>query len=448
MIASLIERLPPVVRSAAIMLAAFGLSLSWLPQHALTPYAARPALERAAVAVCVERQAYRPRGRGSAGAVRNQGARTIVTKLTSLRSRNGAVDMDGMGRLLRGYDIQGPMLLDVLQGLKHANRWEMCQAVARYVEASYAPKRRGAPRTREELPRFQTLSPTDDGEDMDMGQLLAMQGEEAEPLEEVLPVDTVHYNVLISACARPRRWKEALALVDRMRKRNIARSTVTYNSLLNVLHRSGRWRLALKMLKQMRREKVPPDTVTFSSAIAACGSAGEWQRALLLLPLMAAAGVSPNTITFSSCITACEKKGEWRPALQLLEAMPALDLAPDLICCNAAIGACARAGEPAQAENVLRQVLVASGIAPDTKSYNGLLTAHANAQPAQWQGALETLEAMLAAGEKPYPTPTQTQRPPLPLPLPVPLTRREARPVQLQRGTVGAGQSGRVGARD
>ena len=170
------------------MLAALGLSLSWLPQHALTPYAARPALERAAVAVCVERQAYRPRGRGSAGAVRNQGARTIVTKLTSLRSRNGAVDMDGMGRLLRGYDIQGPMLLDVLQGLKHANRWEMCQAVARYVEASYAPKRRGAPRTREELPRFQTLSPTDDGEDMDMGQLLAMQGEEAEPLEEVLPV--------------------------------------------------------------------------------------------------------------------------------------------------------------------------------------------------------------------------------------------------------------------
>jgi len=356
--------------------------------------------------------------------------------------------MDGMGRLLRGYDIQGPMLLDVLQGLKHANRWEMCQAVARYVEASYAPKRRGAPRTREELPRFQTLSPTDDGEDMDMGQLLAMQGEEAEPLEEVLPVDTVHYNVLISACARPRRWKEALALVDRMRKRNIARSTVTYNSLLNVLHRSGRWRLALKMLKQMRREKVPPDTVTFSSAIAACGSAGEWQRALLLLPLMAAAGVSPNTITFSSCITACEKKGEWRPALQLLEAMPALDLAPDLICCNAAIGACARAGEPAQAENVLRQVLVASGIAPDTKSYNGLLTAHANAQPAQWQGALETLEAMLAAGDKPYPTPTQTQSPPLPLPLPAPLTRREARPVQLQRGTVGAGQSGRVGARD
>ena len=223
--------------------AAFGLSLSWLPQqHALTPcISARPPLERAAVAVCVERQAYRPRGRGSAGAVRNQGARTIVTKLTSLRSRNGAVDMDGVGRLLRGYDIQGPMLLDVLQGLKHQDRWEMCQAVARYVEASYSPKRGGVPTTREDLPRFQALSPTDDGEDLDMGQLLAMQGEEVNPLESVLPVDTVHYNVMISACARPRRWKEALELFDRMRKRNVERSTVTYNSLLHVMHRARSW---------------------------------------------------------------------------------------------------------------------------------------------------------------------------------------------------------------
>jgi len=224
------------------LVAAFGLSLSWLPQHALTPcIAARPSLARAAVAVCVEGKAYRPRGRGSAGAVRNQGARTIVTKLTSLRSRNGAVDMDGVGRLLRGYDIQGPMLLDVLQGLKHQDRWEMCQAVARYVEASYPTKRRDVPATREDLPRFQTLSPTDDGEDLDMGRLLAMQGEEVNPLESVLPVDTVHYNVMISACARPRRWKEALELFDRMRKRNVERSTVTYNSLLHVMHRARSW---------------------------------------------------------------------------------------------------------------------------------------------------------------------------------------------------------------
>ena len=151
----------------------------------------------------------------------------------------------------------------------------------------------------------------------------------------------------------------------------------------------------------MRREKVPPDTVTFSSAIAACGSAGEWQRALLLLPLMAAAGVSPNTITFSSCITACEKKGEWRPALEVLETMATLDLTPDLICCNAAIGACARAGEPEQAQRGLREVLPANGISPDTKSFNGLLTAYANAQPAQWEPAMETLEAMGAQGQKP-----------------------------------------------
>ena len=128
--------------------------------------------------VCVEERAFRPRH------IRNQGARTIVTKLTSLRSRNGAVDMDGVGRLMRGYDIQGPMLLDVLVGLKQQDRWEMCQAVARYVEASYPAPRRGVGErnvVREDLPSFEKLSPTDDGEElesMDMGQLLAAAGDD------------------------------------------------------------------------------------------------------------------------------------------------------------------------------------------------------------------------------------------------------------------------------
>lgn len=230
-----------------VLFTVFGMSLMWLPKHAPSPcLVTRPSLARAAAAVCVEERAYRPRGRGSAGAVRNQGARTIVTKLTSLRSRNGAVDMDGVGRLLRQYDIQGPMLLDVLQGLKHQDRWEMCQAVARWVEASYPTTRRGVrgvreAATREDLPRFEKLSPTDDGEELDMGQLLAAAGDDGtfNTLEATLPVDTVHYNVMISACARPRRWREALELFDRMRKRNVERSTVTYNSLLHVMHRAA-----------------------------------------------------------------------------------------------------------------------------------------------------------------------------------------------------------------
>ncbi len=161
--------------------------------------------------------------------------------------------MDGLGRLLRGHDIQGPMLLDVLVGLKRKDRWELCQAVARWVEASYpAPKRRGGGRGagREALPDaerrgFQEPSPTADEEELDMGQLLAAQagadgGAPLNPLEPQLPVDTVHYNVLISSCAKPRRWREALELFERMRKRHVERSTVTYNALLHVMHRAGR----------------------------------------------------------------------------------------------------------------------------------------------------------------------------------------------------------------
>ena len=41
------------------------------------------------------------------------------------------------------------------------------------------------------------------------------------------PVETVHYNVMIAACAPPRKWKEAVELFDRMGKRGVERSTTT-----------------------------------------------------------------------------------------------------------------------------------------------------------------------------------------------------------------------------
>ena len=124
------------------------------------------------------------------------------------------------------------------------------------------------------------------------------------------PVETVHYNVMIAACAPPRKWKEAVELFDRMGKRGVERSTTTcarnsaaqfrprkfrraillsrphllcrYNSVLHALERGGNWRGALKILKQMRAEGVAPDTITFSTAIAACARGGAPGRALSL----------------------------------------------------------------------------------------------------------------------------------------------------------------------
>ena len=91
------------------------------------------------------------------------------------------------------------------------------------------------------------------------------------------PVDTVHYNLVIAACAAARRWQDSLELLLRMREGGVPRDTVTYNSVIHSLSRGGRWRLALKLFKQMRRDDVPPDTRTFATVISACANAGEWQ---------------------------------------------------------------------------------------------------------------------------------------------------------------------------
>ena len=108
---------------------ALGLSLAYLPTAPPAPAFVGTRHAPRAAPVCVEQSTRRP-----PRDMRNQGAKTIVTKLSSMRTgRGGSVDMDGLGRLLRGHDIQGPMLLDVLVGLKRKDRWELCQAVALFV---------------------------------------------------------------------------------------------------------------------------------------------------------------------------------------------------------------------------------------------------------------------------------------------------------------------------
>jgi len=378
------------------MLALLTLSQAWLmnaPACPRTPVV--PPRCRTSIAVATQGRPTR---------VRNDAARGMVQRLSALRTSAAGVDLAGMDRLLRATDgLAGKMLLDVLIGLKEQGRWQMCHAVARWLEASQAKPKLGRGAKRPPRPAKSGAAPADDEIGMDMGELLASVGDGAPavPVKDGPPVDTIHYNVLISACAAPRRWREALDLGSRMRERRVPLDTVTYNALIKVMHNSGRWKLALKMLRQMRREKVPPDTVTFSTAIAACGKAGEQRRALLLLPMMAASNVVPNTITFSSCISACERQGEWKQALELLDAMAELGTAPDLICLNAAIGACARGGAPDEARRLLRDVVPSLGLAPDATSFNGYITALANAEPPRWEGALDALGEMAAEGVAP-----------------------------------------------
>lgn len=229
------------------------------------------------VAAAPQQTTQRPRRRNAA-------AHAVVEKLTRLRSTKSApVDTEALGRVLRGAGtLNDGTLLEVFLGLKTAGKWQLALALAAMLEAQ-APVDDGSGQKRKsgdlssdpgDVPEF------DEG--ITMADLLGQSAVDRVPGA----MQPIHYNVLISICAKPRRWKDALDVHARMQARGVEQTTVTYNTLLNVLEKSSRWKIALKMLKEMQARNVAPNTITFSTAISACARAGEWERALEVFEMM------------------------------------------------------------------------------------------------------------------------------------------------------------------
>ena len=394
-----------------------------------------------------------PRARGPTLPKLSPAAKSVLTKLAALPSTRAApVDIVGLGRLVRSSTdaLHGLVLLQVLLALKADGSWRLAMALASLIEgagpAATAPDllARGqraldnptlAPEPTshgdleedededdKEFRRQVASSPnfvggeaakTEDAQYAEMARLMGMEGAKPpaggevrvapsaapEELQELLPVDTMHYNVLIDMCAAQRRWREALGLLERMRDRRVPRDTVTYNSLLKALHRSGRSKLAMKLFKRMRAEQVPPNTITFATAIAAAGRERDSRQALELLELAVESGTPRNTIVYSAAISACEKAGEWQSALELLERMHKDDVDADVPLLNAATAACARGGNAEGAEAILRNEFARCGLEPDRITYNSVVSAWSRAKPeAQPEKGREIIAEMQRIG--------------------------------------------------
>ena len=321
-------------------------------------------------------------------------AKRIMHDLVPLQpSHKQLLDLSNLDKVVRkNADFMlGNDLLQVLINLKDNRQWELALALAKTVEAHYSPSNAmsGIP--------GETFESSDLDDESSIGTSFQLRAAAAPSA----PLQTIHYNVLLACLAPAQRWREAIDLMERMRKREIARETITYNSLLKVLEYSGRWKLAMKFLRRMRKENVDPDTITFTSAISACAKSGEWRTALLLLRMMDEAGIEPNTITYTAAIAACERACEWRRALQLLIEMQDRDVKADLQTFNTAVGACGRAGEWERAFSIVQDEMASIHIEPNVITYNCLINACANGKPPLADRALELLEEMKERGLEP-----------------------------------------------
>ena len=107
------------------------------------------------------------------------------------------------------------------------------------------------------------------------------------------------YNNEITALGSSGKWKDALALLDKMIEEGRPMpNVITYNAVMSALMKNGEWNQTLQVFKRLRTSGLSPDTRSYSVAISACSKGQKWQKAVELLSEMESVGVKPNEFTY------------------------------------------------------------------------------------------------------------------------------------------------------
>ena len=80
--------------------------------------------------------------------------------------------------------------------------------------------------------------------------------------------DLTTFNTAIASCARAASWQHAIAILDDIPSRQLARDTFSFNSAMGGLGGS-RWILGIALLELMALQRVASDAVTYNSLMDA-----------------------------------------------------------------------------------------------------------------------------------------------------------------------------------
>lgn len=234
------------------------------------------------------------------------------------------------------------------------------------------------------------------------------------------------------------RWREALAVFDRMPAKGVAPNSFCLNATLDACAAAGEWRQCLAVLERARRSGLEANEFSYNICIAACGAGKQWERALALLREMegawkAGTAATPPTIgTYGATIKALGMSGKWRESLEVFREAQGLggrgegaaarvdddgddagdgDAVPDVVTYTTLVAALGQSGRTAEAKQIWEE-MVASGVKPNVVTYHAMIAAYGNAAAAAAAANVPGAVAAPAGQDAPQGSP----RPPLPPP--------------------------------
>merc|ERR1719409_753564 len=132
--------------------------------------------------------------------------------------------------------------------------------------------------------------------------------------------DEVMYNSLLGGCAKEHRPDEAIALLNDMRKYNVAPSNYTLSMLVKLMGRCRRINQAFTMLEDISKEYgLKINIQVYTCLIQGCFNAGQPGKALALHEKILKEGLTPDSMTYTVLVRGCVQGGLLDKAVELVK---------------------------------------------------------------------------------------------------------------------------------
>uniref|UniRef100_A0ACD5XZK6 Uncharacterized protein n=6 Tax=Avena sativa TaxID=4498 RepID=A0ACD5XZK6_AVESA len=192
-------------------------------------------------------------------------------------------------------------------------------------------------------------------------------------------LNVIHYNVMLCAVGRARRWDLVVGLWREMRSCGVAPDNGTYGTLIGVYCKGGREKAALLWLADMCKRGLVPDEVTMSTVIHAHKMAGEYEKAEMFFRRWSSESETRleghgryNLYTYNTLIDTYGKAGQLEKVSDMFNQMLTEGVAPSVVTFNTLIHVWGKHRRMEQVASLVRMMEEFQCL-PDTRTYNILI---------------------------------------------------------------------------
>lgn len=193
-------------------------------------------------------------------------------------------------------------------------------------------------------------------------------------------VNVIHYNVVLCAVGRARRWDLVARLWHEMHSGGVAPDNSTYGTLIDVHCKGGRERMALLWLGDMIKRGLLPDEITMSIVLQVHKKAGEYEKAELFFKRWSLESDVKmkghpcySLYTYNTLIDTYGKAGQLEKVSDTFNQMLREGVSPNVVTFNTMIHVWGKHRRMEQVASLMRTMEEFQCL-PDTRTYNILIS--------------------------------------------------------------------------